>query len=151
MINIPTETYEKIVDAIPILCVDAIIRNDKGEYLLVKRTNEPLKGEWWVPGGRVFKGELLEDAVKRKVKGELGIDIKVLHPAGYYEDQFAKNPLNVKSGLHTLGIAFFAEPMDLNITLDDQHKEWGFFKKLPKRFLVKPFSEKEPVLGQVNE
>lgn len=136
---IPTETYKLIVDIMPILCVDIIISNDKGEYLLIKRANQPLKGQWWVPGGRVLKGEVLEDAVKRKVKEELGIHIKVLGPAGYYEEQYKRNHFNVASGLHALSIIFHAEPVNLNIKLDKQSTSWGFFKKLPKRLQIKPF------------
>jgi colanic acid biosynthesis protein WcaH len=136
---IPEEIYRSIVDTMPILCVDAIIRNDKEEVLLVKRTNEPLKGEWWVPGGRVYKGENLEDAIRRKIKEELGIDIQIKGAVGYYEDQFEKNPLNVESGLHTLGIVFEVKPQSLNIKLDDQSGDWKFFDKIPTRLAIKPF------------
>ena len=101
--------------------------------------NEPLKGEWWIPGGRVYKGEMLEDAVHRKIDEELGICLKNLKALGYYEDQFNKNPLNVKS-LHTLGIVFKAEPQNLNIKLDGQSESWKFFDKLPKRLSIKTFS-----------
>ncbi len=136
---IPEKIYRSIVDTMPILCVDAIIRNAHGQVLLVKRTNEPLKGEWWVPGGRVYKGELLEDSIQRKVKEELGIDIQINGVAGYYEDQFEKNPLNVESGLHTLGIVFEATPQNLDIQLDNQSGSWKFFDNLPTRLFIKPF------------
>jgi len=136
---IPEDIYKSIVETMPILCVDAIIRNDKQEILLVKRTNEPLKGEWWVPGGRVYKGEKLEDAIKRKIKEELDIDIQIKGAVGYYEDQFEKNPLNVESGLHTLGIVFETKPQSLDIKLDDQSGDWKFFDKIPDRLAIKPF------------
>ena len=38
---------------LPILCVDLIIQNSEGEFLLVKRDNHPIKGYDWVPGGRM--------------------------------------------------------------------------------------------------
>ena len=125
----------------PILCVDCVIINENGQYLLVKRQNEPLKGEWWVPGGRVGKGEKLGCAIRRKVKEELGIKLKNVFALGYYEDEFEKNPLNVESGLHTLGIVFQAEPKNLDIKLDRQSGEWRFFDKLPERFIIKPFMQ----------
>jgi len=53
----------------PILCVDVILRNRKGEYLLLKRLNEPKKGRWWPVGGRVSGGELTA-AARRKVREE---------------------------------------------------------------------------------
>jgi len=54
---IKTETYNQIIEVLPILCVDVIIQNKDGEYLLIKRANEPKVGCWWVIGGRVHKGE----------------------------------------------------------------------------------------------
>ena len=38
------------------------------ETLLLLRDNEPEKDNWWFPGGRVIKGETLENAVIRKDK-----------------------------------------------------------------------------------
>ena len=52
--KITDERYKAIVEAVPICCVDLIIKS-KGKILLVKRKNEPLKGEFWLPGGRIYK------------------------------------------------------------------------------------------------
>ena len=38
--------YKKIMESMPIVCVDALIINEKKEYLLVKRKNEPLKNKF---------------------------------------------------------------------------------------------------------
>lgn len=144
MALIPEDTYRTIIDLMPILCVDCVITNERGQYLLVLRQNEPLKGEWWVPGGRVYKGEKLGCAIRRKIKEELGIRLKNLRPLGYYEDEFEKNPLKVASGLHTLGIVFQAEPESLDIRLDGQSGEWKFSDTLPERLVVKRFAGPEP-------
>lgn len=141
MTFLPSDTYKTIVDTVPVLCVDAIITNDIGEYLLIKRAVEPLKGEWWVPGGRVYKSETLKEAVKRKIREELGIEIRVLGAGGYYEDHFHKDPLNAAGGLHTLAIVFYAQPLSLEIKLDSQSAEWGFFNDLPQRLEIKPFNK----------
>lgn len=139
MTFLPIETYKTIVDTMPVLCVDAIISNDIGEYLLIKRAVEPLKGEWWVPGGRVYKGETLEEGIKRKMREELGIEIRIMGAGGYYEDHFHKDPLNAAGGLHTLSIVFYVKPLNLDVKLDIQSSEWGFFKDLPQRLEIKPF------------
>lgn len=141
---IPARTYKKFIELLPILCVDVVIANEQGEYLLVKRGNEPLKGVWWVPGGRVLKGEALEHAAKRKVREELGIRIKVLRPVGYYEDKYRKNSFDLNTELHTIGIVFLARPLSLKVRLDAQSLSWGFFQRLPKRFKVKPFGSGKP-------
>lgn len=70
---IPTEEYTKIKKSFPIPCVDLIVKNEKGEILLIKRKNEPAKNEWWFPGGRIMFGETRKDAAIRKLKEECGI------------------------------------------------------------------------------
>jgi 8-oxo-dGTP diphosphatase len=61
----------------PILGVGAVIFDDEGRVLLVKRAHEPLKGEWSLPGGAVDVGETLESAVAREVLEETGLVVAV--------------------------------------------------------------------------
>ena len=58
----------------------ALIINDKKEALLLKRTLKArnLSGFWMQPGGGVEFGERIEEAVKREIKEELGIDIEII-------------------------------------------------------------------------
>lgn len=60
----------------PMVGVGALIRKD-GRILLVKRRFEPGKGLWSIPGGLVELGEPVEEAVKREVKEETGIEIEL--------------------------------------------------------------------------
>ncbi len=67
------ELYQLICKAIPIPTVDVVLFWDK-KVLLVKRNREPAKGEWWTPGGRQYLNETIEEASKRKLLEEVGID-----------------------------------------------------------------------------
>ena len=62
------------------ISVGAMIFNKKRELFLSKRsenaTNE--RGCWEIPGGKVHFGETLQDAVKREIKEEHGIDIDLI-------------------------------------------------------------------------
>ena len=137
---IPTEHYKKIIEVLPILCVDIIIKNHNGEYLLIKRANEPLKGKWWVIGGRVLKGESLEQAAKRKVKEEVGLEIDNVKSIGYYEDALETNPFCLTTPLHSISVVFSTIIEDEQIvTLDYQSSDWKYTKELPTDFFIKPF------------
>ena len=60
----------------PIVGVGAVVVDD-GRVLLVRRGNEPLKGEWSIPGGAVECGETLEAAIAREVLEETGLAVDV--------------------------------------------------------------------------
>ena len=71
--RIPDELYQVILRSMPIACVDLIVSNLSGEVLLLRRVNEPARGEWWFPGGRVHFGEKREAAARRHLLEECGL------------------------------------------------------------------------------
>src|SRR3990167_946955 len=84
---IPEKEYRKIVGLVPIVCVDVVLAY-RGKYILVKRATEPLKGLWWVVGGRLRKGETTRLAAKRKVWEEVGLHAKHLRLLRVYEESY---------------------------------------------------------------
>jgi colanic acid biosynthesis protein WcaH len=68
-------THAQLDDVIrlaPLVAIDLIIRNRRGEVLLELRNNEPAKGCYFVPGGMIVKNERLADAFARIAKNETG-------------------------------------------------------------------------------
>ncbi len=58
------------------LCVGGVAVED-GKILLVRRAHRPAAGYWSIPGGRVENGETLEEAVKREMLEECGVEVEV--------------------------------------------------------------------------
>ena len=58
----------------------AIVINDDGKVLIAKRGSNARNevGKWEFPGGGVEFGEKCEDAIKREIKEEFDIEIKVI-------------------------------------------------------------------------
>jgi ADP-ribose pyrophosphatase YjhB (NUDIX family) len=61
--------------------VTAIVPNERGELLLVHKTDNDL---WALPGGGMDVGESMADTVVREVKEETGIDVEVTGVVGIY-------------------------------------------------------------------
>ena len=137
---IPRNRYIYIIESVPVLCVDLVLVNRSGKYLLIKRCNEPLKGEWWVVGGRVHKGETIEEAGRRKAKQEISVDIYDPTPIGYFEAAHQKHPFGLESVYHAVSIVLHADIKDEDkIRLDSQSMEWKFSDNLPNLFTVNKF------------
>lgn len=68
-----------------IACVGAVVVDDAGRYLLVRRGREPGKGLWSIPGGKVEPGEDEEQATAREVLEETGLPVVVGAFVGHVE------------------------------------------------------------------
>ncbi|MCJ7648248.1 MAG: NUDIX hydrolase [Candidatus Lokiarchaeota archaeon] len=65
--------------------VDAIIDDNQGNIILIKRKYPPYKDYYALPGGAVEKGETLKQAVIREIKEETNLDIEIDDKVGVYD------------------------------------------------------------------
>lgn len=63
----------------PQVAVGAVVFREN-RVLLVKRTQQPGKGFWAIPGGRLELGETLKEAAEREVREETGVIIRAGNP-----------------------------------------------------------------------
>ncbi len=71
--------------AFPILCADIIfIHREERAFYLADRITQPVKGWWWI-GGRVLRGEPVEEAAIRKVREETGLALLSSNRLTYVE------------------------------------------------------------------
>jgi mutator protein MutT len=61
----------------PFVGVGAVIVDESGRVLLVKRRFEPLAGQWSLPGGAVDVGETLAACVRREMLEETGLEVEI--------------------------------------------------------------------------
>ena len=126
--------FSFIIENTPLISIDLVIENSKGEVVLCKRINEPAKGYWFVPGGRVFKDETLDAAFERIAKEELGINAKRSDAEfiGIYEHFYTNNVFNDDFSTHyiVLGHKIIS---DEQLLLNNQYEAYRLFT--PKELL----------------
>ncbi|PXW29171.1 GDP-mannose mannosyl hydrolase [Paraburkholderia caballeronis] len=126
----PTEFLD-VVRLAPLVSIDLIVVDASGRVLLGQRRNRPARGTWFVPGGRIRKGELLDAAFTRVVETELGIAGVARSAARFhgvfehlYDDNFvAENGI----GTHYVVLAYSLE-LDSTSPVGrfDQHSQYAW-------------------------
>lgn len=141
---IESDLYKEIISKIPITCVDIVVRNELGDYLLIKRKQQPFKNIYWIIGGRINIGETIKEAVNRKMREEISIDISEnkIEYMGFYEDFFEEYNIDGNDGedmhaYHTISLIFSVTlASEIEIKLDKDHSNWKWSKELPKQLTI---------------
>jgi len=74
----------------PVIGVGGVII-DRGRVVLIRRGNEPLLGEWSIPGGTLEVGETLQEGVARELLEETGIEVRVLELIEVFDRIYREN------------------------------------------------------------
>lgn len=122
----PQKDYEHFRKYFAFSCVDLIILDGKS-VLLTRRTRNPYKGYWHLPGSMVHKDETLQGAVKRSAKEELNLNVKIKRFVGVYE--------SINKFRHDVSHGFIVVPSKGKIKTDYQSDDYGFFTRLPDKTL----------------
>ncbi len=119
--------FVEIYSKVPRLCVDLVIKNEKG-ILLTLRNSEPFDNMWHLPGGTLYKDETIAEAAKRIAKSETGLDISVVKCLGYFE--YLKEKREVE--MHSVSIAMESEILGGYLVHDKNSQDINFFKEIPE-------------------
>jgi colanic acid biosynthesis protein WcaH len=127
------EEFLEVLDRTPLVSIDLVIKDPEGKILLGRRINEPAKGMWFVPGGRIMKNETLEEAFERVAADETGVRYKMNSASliGAYTHFYNTN-VYLEDGITTQYIALAYEltvPVRWNPDAKEQHTEYEWVGK----------------------
>ncbi|MDY0121159.1 MAG: GDP-mannose mannosyl hydrolase [Sulfurimonas sp.] len=138
------EIFIEIIKNTPLISVDLITKNDEGKVLLGKRVNEPARNFWFVPGGRIFKDESLDDAFSRICQSELGVSFtrEKTDFYGLYEHFYTNNVFNNDFSTHYVVLAYKVYLNNV-LQVNDQHEAYQWFEvdELLDRDDVHPYTK----------
>lgn len=127
---VPEDLFAEFTARMPQVCVEVVLDTDEG-VLLARRTNEPTKGEWFWPGGRLYKGEELESAARRVAREELGIEVEIEERLGVYAHFWETSAVVGEASRHTVNVVFrVTAAREFEIELDEQHDAYRFLSEL---------------------
>lgn len=66
------EEFATVIRLTPLVAIDLVVRDPDGRVLLGRRTYEPARNLFFVPGGRITKNETRSAAFERLSREELG-------------------------------------------------------------------------------
>lgn len=145
---ISDDEWGTIVSNVPIVSIDLLVRYDNG-LLLGKRTNNPAKGFWFVPGGRVTKCETRREAVDRVAEEELGLDLRVTESLGAFEHIYNSSDIHSVEKKHYLANGYVVDVVEGDPRPDDQHAELRVFETAPEPLhpYVRAYVEKSDLIS----
>lgn len=97
------ESFRRLIESAPLASIDLLVTDPHGRLLVGRRRNEPAKGFYFVPGGRIKKDETNAAALERIGQNELGIDGLVWDPSavvGVFDHHYETNALG-EQGIST--------------------------------------------------
>lgn len=125
-----TQTFKTIIENTPLVSIDLCLVCD-GQVLLGKRANEPLKGEWFTPGGRIYKNETWQRALLRIITTELGlsdISVEEFVLMGVWDHFYSNSAVDQEVSTHYVNLPHYASiSVKPSIKLDKQHDDLKWF------------------------
>ena len=125
------ENFTSLIETAPLVSIDLIIKGEGG-YLLGMRNNQPAKGKWFVPGGRIFKNETIGHAIKRISIKEIGVEVNIkdVDFYGIFEHFYDHSFVSNKISTHYVVLAYsFSLEIDGEVLPLSEHNKYRYFDK----------------------
>ena len=122
-------TFKMVVESTPLVSIDLCLVCD-GQLLMGLRQNEPLKGQWFTPGGRLLKNERWQHGLARIAKAELGLTVTsdAFELMGVWDHFYENSAINESISTHYVNLPHVCYLQSRpELSLDSQHESVRWF------------------------
>jgi colanic acid biosynthesis protein WcaH len=137
-VGLPHDIFYFVSQLTPLINVDLLIKNDKGESLLTWRQDRFYGPAWHIPGGIIRFKENIEDRIAKVALMELGCSVR-----------FSPKPINVRNMInherdirgHFISLLYLCElesppdPTNACINENPMSGQWAWHAIAPKNLL----------------
>ena len=112
--------------------VVGLVRNRRGDLLLCRMSPDRgvFPGQWGLPGGGIEPGETMEQALRREMREELGVEIDDIRPAffkdGLHEKTFADGSIR---SVYMIFLLFHCRAVDEALRLNEEFAEYRWVRE----------------------
>lgn len=118
--------FRHAIASVPLVSVDLLVVRD-GHLLLGRRRDEPARGTWFVPGGRIRRGEPIAEALQRIWRAEMLGESADESPRliGAYEHFYERCFDGSATATHYVVLAYRVTPAsDVMLKPDSHDAQW---------------------------
>lgn len=112
--------------------VVGIVQNDAGEYLLCKmpKGRGVFPDQWGLPGGGIEEGEMMEAALRRELREELGTEISDIKPLFFTDGQHKKSfPDGTQREVYMIFLIFSCKSMSNELVLAPEFSDYAWVRQ----------------------
>lgn len=141
---VENEVYRKAVANLPICCVDIFLFNPiQKEYLMVFRKDPPAENTWWLPGGKLNKGESFFDCCQRKCFKEVGLKVTPQKKLGSAATLFPNSMWGTQTHtVNTFVLATLDDKQSPKLDQTSEQWEWKPLSSTPNDPYLKTIHQK---------
>lgn len=121
------------------IIVVGLVWNDAGELLFCRMdpNRGVFPGEWGFPGGGMEQGETVEDALRREIREEIGIEIDNLRPVFFKDATYEKRLADGSfQQVYMIFLIFHCKAVGEGIRLNEEFCEYQWVSERAAKNLV---------------
>jgi nucleoside triphosphatase len=111
--------------------VVGVIQNSRDEYLICRKPIDRgvFPGQWALPGGGIEPGEYMEDALRREIQEEVGLEIKDIQRLFYKDGQYPKLfPDGSSRSIYMIFLVFTCRANTEAVVIGDEFEVYAWVK-----------------------